>query len=293
MEHRRIIPQISALAIIFNNMKKQIFFLICFLISFSLWAQFSTQTELKYLQIINADKNKELIKNNLWNAELKADSILYSKQQKLINRLFFIELAKSYFILKQYDLALLNLYKQRILFPSDSLSVENKQLFFELIYRNNFGDSISQEIWKTTEEKSLSDNYNERLNFLLKQAIDIHSKRLIPYIFNLAHLYERFSVKKPLWLNNWEFLSLIKIREKHKKQIIDYSNNQEQTIYKLIKNDKLKYKVYRKAIKHYIRINAIKRTKELINEYQTYDLPKLLKVDLAIKKARTKIKSLF
>ena len=213
MEHRRIIPQISALAIIFNNMKKQIFFLICFLISFSLWAQFSTQTELKYLQIINADKNKELIKNNLWNAELKADSILYSKQQKLINRLFFIELAKSYFILKQYDLALLNLYKQRILFPSDSLSVENKQLFFELIYRNNFGDSISQEIWKATEEKSLSNNYNERLNFLLKQAIDIHSKKLIPYIFNLAHLYERFSVKKPLWLNNWEFLSLIKIQK--------------------------------------------------------------------------------
>ena len=281
------------LFIIFSIMKKQIFILFLLFGSFSVWAQFSTQTELKYLQIINADKNKELIKNNLWNAELKADSILYNKEQTLVNQLFFIELSKSYFLLKKYDLSLLNLYKQSFLFPNDSLSIENKQLFFELMYRNNFTDSISHILWEESQKNNLSNDYNHRLNFLLKKVIDIHSKRLTPYIFDLAHLYERFSIKRPIYLSYWEFLSLIKAKERHKKQIIHYENNQNVLVYQTIKKDRLKYKIYRKAIKHYIRANALKRSKELINTYQAYDLSLILKLDLIVKKSRVTIKKLF
>jgi len=281
------------LFITFSIMKKQIFILFLLLGSFSVWAQFSTQTELKYLQIINADNNKELIKNNLWNAELTADSILYNKKQILSNQLFFVALSNSYFILKKYDLALLTLYKQRILFPNDSLSVENKQLFFELLYRNNFNDSLSVDLWKKSEKKNLSKDYNQRLNFLLQKAIDIHSKRLVPYIFNLSHLYERFAVKKPIYLKHWEFLSLIKLREKHKKQIINYHDDRQIPIYQIVKEDKLKYKIYRKAIKHYIRANALKKSKELVNTYQAYDLPMFLKLDLMIKKSRIAVKTIF
>jgi len=281
------------LFIIFSIMKKQIFILFLLFGSFSVWAQFSTQTELKYLQIINANKNKELIKNNLWNAELKADSILYNKEQTLVNQLFFIELSKSYFLLKKYDLSLLNLYKQSFLFPNDSLSIENKQLFFELMYRNNFTDSISHILWEESQKNNLSNDYNHRLNFLLKKVIDIHSKRLTPYIFDLAHLYERFSIKRPIYLSYWEFLSLIKAKERHKKQIIHYENNQNVLVYQTIKKDRLKYKIYRKAIKHYIRANALKKSKELINTYQAYDLSLILKLDLIVKKSRVTIKKLF
>ena len=204
-----------------------------------------------------------------------------------------IALSKSYFILKKYDLALLSLYKQRILFPDDSLSVENKQMFFELTYRNNFSDSISNLLWQETAKSHLPKTYNQRLHLLIKKAVDIHAKKLVPYIFNLAHLYERFAINKPICLKHWEFLSLIKVREKNKKQILSYIDNKRKPIYQLVTNRRLKYKIYRKAIKHYIRTNAIKKSKALIKEYQLNDLSIILNGDLVFKKLRVAIKSCF
>ena len=113
-------------------------FLLLTIFSLSGYSQFSLSTELLYLQHINQQNNKRLIRGNIDDAEWTADSILSNHSDKLYNAAFFFELGKSYFLLKQYDKALFSFFRQHYLFPNDSIDAVAKIYFAETAYRCRF-----------------------------------------------------------------------------------------------------------------------------------------------------------
>ncbi len=254
------------------------------------WSQFCTQTEIKYLQIVNQQKNKELIEGNIINAEHRADSILYYGKSAYLNSLLFYELSRSYALIGQYDFALLTLYKQKILFPNDSISKISEQLFSESIFRNQYTeielDSIQQYIASIPENFS----YNKRYNILLKIAAEIRSKALISQIYNMGYRYELLSNHAPIWFQHWQFLSMINIKEKHKMNLVNETKSNNKPIYQQIKNPRLDNKVYRKAIKYYIKSDALRQAQIILNEYKTKPRSFFLKFDSYIKQVRINTK---
>ncbi len=269
------------------------FFLSIILLLSSLisWSQFCTKTELKYLQIVNQQNNKELIEGNIINAEQRADSILYYGKSSYLNSLYFYELSQSYFLIDKYDLALLSLYKQKILFPNDSISKVSNQLFYELLYRNQYNeielDSIKRFIASIPSQYS----YNKRYNIVLRISAEIRSKGLISQIYRMGYRYELLSNHAPIWFQHWQFLSMINVKEKYKMNLVNETNSDNKPIYQQIKDTRLQKKVYRKTIKYYIKSNALRQAQLVLDEYKTKPKSFFLRMDSSCKQLRIKIKS--
>ncbi len=236
-------------------------------------AQFSTKTELRYLQLVNKQQNIKLIEGNLFNAELTADSIIIKKSNSSINSEFFFQLASSYFYTARYDLALFSLLRQRCLFPNEAVENESEPLFYELAYRNSLTDSVAINLWNSSaisDNKSL--NFNKQLINLLHFSIGISTKATNTYIYNVGMLLRSFNANIPSWYKQWEFLTLIGIDNESKRIIIKHSNNLDSSIYNQIDNNKLRNKVYRKAICHYKHNHSNNQAAKLLNEYKSQDL---------------------
>ena len=255
-------------------MKKTIFTLaiILFFSSLSI-AQFSTKTELGYLQLINKQHNKELISDNLFNAELAADSIITKNDNNKLNSYFFYELAESYSQCEKYDLALFSLLRQRCLFPDEAIANKSEPLFYELAFKNNMTDSTALLLWNsTTIHGNKTVNLNKQLIKLLQISISIATKELNPYIYKTGLQLRSFNANIPAWYQHWEFLTLIGIDNNSKREIIKHSSDPDSNVYSQIDNLKLRKKVYRKAIYYYKRHDSKKQAAKLLKEYKSLDL---------------------
>ena len=249
------------------------------------FGQFSVSTELKYLQIINKQGNPELIEDNLKNAELATDSLIILGENNLLNAQFFNELSESYFLTKEYEMSLFSLLRQRCLFPNKSIEQEYEVLFLETAYRCNLSDSISKYLLKESSVTKLPDNYSKKLEKLLELSTKIQKKKLNPYIYKIGLQLRLREKNIPIWYQHWEFLTLINLKEKKKAEALSYGKKKA-PIYLQITNNKLKYKVYRKTIKHYIKTNSFRQAKNILQEYKSYRLPIFLKLDTLVKDFR-------
>jgi len=255
-------------------MKKNIFtFAILLLISNIIVAQFSTRTELRYLQLINKQQNLKLIEGNLYNAELAADSIIINKKNSTINSEFFYQLAESYFYIEKYDLAFFSLLRQRCLFPNEAVENKSEPLYYNIAYRNNFTDSIAHHIWNSSYvagHKAV--NFNKQLINLLDLSIRVSTKVTDAYIYRTGLQLRSFNANIPGWYKHWEFLTLIGIDKYSKQEIIKYATDPESSIYLQVKDKKLRNKVYRKAICYYKHNNSCRQAFKLLSEYKAQDL---------------------
>ena len=265
-------------------MKKTNTIILVFL-AINIFGQFSISTELKYLQIVNRQGNTNLIKDNLKNAELATDSLINIGNNSLLYAQFFTELSESYFLTKKYELSLFSLLRQRCLFPNKSIEQEYKILFLETAYRCNLNDSISQLLLNESTVKKVSGNYSEKLKSLLELSTKIHKKILSPYIYKVGLQLRLRENEIPIWYQHWEFLTLIKLKEKKKAEAIIYGSKNT-PIYYQITDNKLKYKTYRKTIKHYIKTNSFRQAKNILKEYNANKLPVVLKMDAFFKRFR-------
>lgn len=258
------------------------------------FAQFSVSTETKYLQLINNQNRKDLIEDNLFNAEFASDSIIIKQKQSYENSMFFYQLAVSYFKTKNHELAMFTLLRQRCLFPDKNISITEKNLFFETAYRNNLSNEQAQYLWQqsSTEEKII--DFNNRLLLCLNLSTSLYKRKLTKYIYKLGLIYRSFEKNIPVWYQHWEFLSIINIKEKNKKQIMPLIADNKETVLKSLENNKLRYKVYRKTINHYRKINGFVMADKYLSEYRKEkELPLILKIDAMFKKFRIGIKKLF
>jgi len=250
--------------------------------------QFSTKTEYTYLKLINSQENKILIKDNLKNFEMVVNRVIATENSKY-SAYFFNELANSYNIIGQKELAFFYILVQRSLFPNDTLSVFQENNFRELAYSLNLGKNITKTYWDKTLYQSIPKNYTDRIILLLELSTELHFKKLTQSNYEIGLILRNKGAKIPAWYQHWEFLTIIEVNEKQKEQIIHPGKHPYQPIFNQIEGEN-KSKVYRKAIKHYIKASAKVHSKELINKYQAQDLSIFEKFDLIIKKARLKLK---
>ena len=252
------------------------------------FGQFKTKTEYDYLKLINLQQSKTLIKDNLKNLEPVVNRIIDSENDNYSD-FFFNELANSYNIIGQKEFAFFYLLVQRSLFPNDSLSAFQENNFRELSYSLNLGKNATKAYWDKTLSQKIPQNYTDRMILLLELSTELHFKKLTQINYNIGLILRNKSAKIPAWYQHWEFLTIIGVNEKQKGQIIHPEKYPYQPIFNKIEG-KNKTKVYRKAIKHYIKADAKVHAKELINEYKAQDLSIFEKFDLIIKKVRLGLK---
>ena len=252
------------------------------------FGQFSTKTEYDYLKLINSQQNKTLIKDNLKNLETVVNKVIASENDNY-SAYFFNELANSYNIIGQKELAFFYILVQRSLSPNDSLSTFQENNFRELAYSLNLGKNATKTYWDKTLSQKIPQNYTDRIILLLELSTELHFKKLTQTDYKIGLILRNKNAKIPAWYQLWEFLTIIGVNEKQKGQIIHPGKYTYQPIFNQIEG-KNKTKVYSKAIKHYIKADAKVHAKELIVDYQTQDLSIVEKLDLIIMKVRLGLK---
>jgi hypothetical protein len=252
------------------------------------FGQFSTKTEFDYLKFINSQQNKTLIKDDLKNIETVVNRVIASENDNY-SACFFNELANSYNIIGQKELAFFYTLVQRSLFPNDSLSTFQENNFRELAYSLNLGNNATKTYWDNTIGQKIPQNYTDRIILLLELSTELHFKKLTQSNYEIGLILRNKNAQIPAWYQQWEFLTIIGINEKIKGQIIQPDKYHYQPIFNQIEG-KYKSKVYRKAIKHYIKADAKVHAKELVIDYHAQDLSIFEKFDLLIKKVRIGLK---
>jgi len=248
------------------------------------FAQFSTKTEYNYLKLINSQQNKTLIKDNLKNLKMVVNNLIAAENDNYA-AYFFNDLANSYTVSGQKEFAFFYLLVQRSLFPNDSLSAFQENNFRELAYSLNLGENATKTYWDKTCSKNIPQNYADRMVLLLELSTELHFKKLTQANYTMGLILRNKNAKIPAWYQHWEFLTIIGLNEKQKGQMIHPQQYPYQTIFNQIEGNN-KTKVYRKAIKHYIKTDANLHAKELIADYQAQDLSIFESVDLVVKKVR-------
>ncbi|MEA3317476.1 MAG: hypothetical protein U9R54_05925, partial [Bacteroidota bacterium] len=234
--------------------------IILILVSLSSVAQFKTETEYLYLKLINNQANKDLIEDNIANAEIVANNIVLDTNNEFAY-LFFQELSRSYFILGQNSHAFYYKIQSRVLAPIDSISSAKKKTFLNIAYINNLPDSLAKKYYKQTSIENIPTKLNDRIILILKLTVKLYDDKLTNNINKLGlKLYEN-NASIPLWYKHWKFLSLIGFNEKQKKDFILFNKSDDNSIF-AINSDKNKLKIYNKAIKYYLNNEADSRAKE-------------------------------
>lgn len=258
-------------------------------ISIHILAQFSVKTELEYLKIIHKQGVVDLIDGNLRNAELVADSLIIKGINTETNAFFMKELALSYFLTKEYELALFTILEQRTIFPNSKVEHQSKTLFMETVFRNNLSDSTAQSLWELSLYRKNKKDINLNIINCLKLTSQLQKKQIESNIYRLGLELRNKTNSIPLWYKHWEFLTLINMKETRKNEILTYAKT-EAPIYQQIQNKKLQYKTYRRTIKHYIKANSFVQARNILSEYKNKDLSIFLKLDAQIKRFRIRIR---
>ncbi len=274
-------------------MNKKIVFLLLIFVSFLANSQFSVNTEAKYMQLINNQGRKDLIEDNFYNAELASDSIILNQKQNYDNANFYYQLAVGYYTLKEYELSLFSLLRQRCLFPDMQISKQSKNLFMEAAYSNNINDSIADYLWAKSNSVSKVMSFDKRMELLLELSTKLFKKKLTSYIYYHGLLFRKISKETPYWYQHWEFLTIIKLKEKNKQQAFEQIKDVKTDVFKQVSNSKLRYKIYRKAIKHYLKTNSFRMSEKYLASYKQEHPPLMLRIDMFFKKCHIKVKKLF
>lgn len=248
-------------------------------------AQFSLSTELQYLQIINLQDDKFLHTNNFHNAEFLADSLIELGQQDEKTAVFFVELAKSYAKVNQYDFALFSLLRQRCLFPSENVSNSSKNLFNDIAYKAGEGLESTKQLWQKSSPNALSSDYWKRMETLIELSVEVETKRLYPEIRFLMKTLEKSKNQNFEWMNNWKLLATFSMKPKNIAQIMEDLHTAS-SVYELSSNTRIQNKIYRKAIKYYKKEKAYMVSKELLRKYRKNSLNLFLAIDASIKSLR-------
>ena len=271
-------------------MKKYILAL-ALLLSLGVFGQFDIQTETNYLKLINKQVNVPLLKDNFKNAEIAASHFMLN-DNNTETAIFYTELSKSFTLADKPNKALYYALVQRVLFPNDSLANRIKADFINNALAVGLTNNQAKAYWNKTKVTKLPKKRNKQRAFVLELGIKLFAKSLNTPIKDLGTQLKQQNYKLPIWYNDWRFLTRVKIKEKHKKQMISFDNTVNTAILKRL-NGKLQRKAYVKAIRYYTRNNALPEAKKLLNEYKSLKLPFFKKTAIPYKRLRIWTKKIF
>ncbi len=266
-------------------MKLKLLILVVFIFNLNnLFSQFSNKTEYNYLKLINYQQDKKLIKSSVINAEIAANNLLLQENKSIIS-LFYNELSNSFYITNKYDKSLYYQILQRILFSNDSITNNSKSRFYDCAFKMNLSKNKIDYFWNNTNKEKIPNSKNEQLLKAIKLGTKLFSKKLTSQILQLGNLLKKQNYKMPQWYQDWEYLTTIGVKEKHKRIYMNYDNNTSTLFTRLKKTEKIK--LYNKSINYYIKKHAFNKSKNLISELKKEKRSFLNKSGLIIKKITT------
>ncbi len=208
-------------------MRTKIFFVFVFVLSFlGLNAQKYITVEAKYLTFINNQQNIALITDNLRNSELVVDSIIFLHQNHPQAAAVLAGVTHSYFLIHNYKLALISGLRY-FLFSNDSQ------------YDNLVKDVMVKSAWHIkkpvldpqnliSNAKRLK-NFDQKLTFLLKTAIQLQDKSLTNLVKDYANNMEMRNMNIPFWTKQWLYFVNSGFSPKKAYKFTDFSKNQKFT----------------------------------------------------------------
>lgn len=234
-------------------MKKVVFILIISFFAFqSIYSQ-NIKVETAYLSSINKQNDKFLIKDNLRNAEIVADSLLLDSLISLEKADFFYQLAQSYYLVKDYYMSTYTVFRQMLLFPDPKVD-ENSEL---LLNKNLLSKSKLRKQYNSIEFEFNNElkNYKQKLQFLMAIAFKLDNKNVNEQIWSLINVFNTFDFgEKPLWLQKWIILNFLEISLKKQQDIIHINKktsiSEYETLDEIISDLDLKKK-HLKRLKNY------------------------------------------
>ena len=247
------------------------------------FSQFSLKTEYEYLKLINFQQDKKLIKSSVINAEIAANNLILKGNNSDIP-LFYNELSKSYYITANFDKSIYYQISQRILFNNDSISNNSKNRFYDCAFKMNLSKNEIDYFWNSTTKEKTPSSKNEQLLEAIKLGTKLFSKKLTLQILQMGNLLKNQNYKMPQWYQDWEYLTIIGIKEKNKKSYLDYTS--ELALFTRLQT-KEKIKLYNKSINYYIKKHAFNQSQNLITALKKEKLSFVNKSGLMIKKITT------
>ena len=186
-------------------MKKLYLFIIAISLYFQSFSQSPLKPEIEYLKIVNSEGNKFLIKNNLFDAEIVADTLIYIYGNKNDeSSVFFQNLAESYFLLKKYDLALYTAERLRLLYPSDELDLASAIIVKKCLIKLKLLTKKDLYLDATTYDTVVKMSEEKRLTLLFQSASLLYSKNLKKHQSKIVDVYtKKFGNKLPYNMAKW------------------------------------------------------------------------------------------
>ncbi len=186
-------------------MKKIYLLIIATTLYFQAFSQFSLKAEIEYLKTVNSDKNKFLIKNNLFDAEIVADTLIYRYGEKNEEAsVFFQNLAESYFLLKKYDLALFTIERQRLLYPSSNLDLASAIIVKKCLAKLRSDLKTDLYLNETSFDTVIKMSEGKRLMLLFELGSLLYSKNLKNQLTKIVDVYtKKFGNKLPYNMAKW------------------------------------------------------------------------------------------
>jgi len=232
--------------------------ILSFLLGFSIVSlSQNLNSEFRYLSLVKT-QSKQLIKDNLRNAEIVSDSLIYSKtENKQLASLFFMALGDNYSLINKSELAIFSFLRQRFIFPNDSISLYvEKQIRINALRLNIEKQMVDYLIQKSAPH-NLSANAETNLNNLIYWTSKIETKNLTSVLLHQIDLMNVCGIPQFDYLLKWEDLSRMAIPIKYK---INYLNNEFSSLSLYQKQLYYKYQT-----KYYLKQKAWDRAKSSLN----------------------------
>lgn len=223
-------------------------------------------SEYRYLSFVKT-QTKQLIKDNLRNAEVVSDQLIYSGTKgQQITALFFMELGDNYALIDKAEFALFSYLRQRFLFPNDSISLYvEKQIRTNALHLNIDKQMVDYLIQKSAAH-NLSANQETNLNNLIYWSSKIEAKDLTTILLHQIDLMNSCGMSQFDYLLKWEDISRIGIPIKYKTDYLEQDFNslnlsQKERYYKYQTRYFLNHKAWRNAENSLLTLNSLNPNK--------------------------------
>ncbi|MBN2237855.1 MAG: hypothetical protein JW729_09855 [Bacteroidales bacterium] len=227
---------------------KKFIFLIILIPIFNLGKAQNLQSEYRYLCLVKS-QSSQLIKDNLRNAEIYADSLfLKDIPQTELAALFFKELGDNYSAIGKADLALFSYLRQRFLYPNDSISLYVEQQMRINATKLNMDNQSTEYLIQRSSHYNLSSEKETNTNKLLYSSIQIETKNLSTLLLHYLDLAKFKNFTPSDFILKWEDVSRMHMPLKYK---IDYVNRDFKSL-----NNKQQERYYCTLTRFYIQQKA-------------------------------------
>lgn len=241
--------------------------------------QFSTQTELKYLQHINQQGDPDLIEDNLRNARRHLPLVLIHPTDTGIA--FLGALSDSYLSLGQYQKAFYYLLLKNSIRQQADLPADQVMAFRRAGLMAQLTDSLvllyENKAHQIQTSKCL---LAEKLWMVVRMGVDLQNESLNDEIRLTGSVAASLSPKAPSWFGDWLVLAGAGIHPEKAKQWIDFQNERTQPLYQRIEGEN-RCRIYRKLICYYLKQKQDCQAKEIL-KYCEEQLPRITHLPLHI-----------